>query len=199
MHALTSAFVSEFRILCRQFQKAPLTFLSSIAVLALGIGGTTAVFSALYAVALRSLPYPKAQELVVVHSQFPRLQMNRMGISPLDYFDLRKVKHLFSDAGAFFYLDLSRTGIDHAEKINAVATTTSMFETLRVRPNFGRYFSVNEERIGGRHVVILSDRYWRGAFGTDAGVLNKAIQLNGESYSVIGVMPQSFVFPDGAT
>src|SRR5579875_2385639 len=109
MHVLSSAFVSEVRILCRQFQKAPLIFLSSIAVLALGIGGTTAVFSALYAVALRSLPYSKSQELVVVHSQFPRLQMNRLGISPLDYLDLRKFKQLFSDAGAFFYLDLSRT------------------------------------------------------------------------------------------
>jgi hypothetical protein len=105
------------------------TFLSSIAVLALGIGGTTAAFSALYAVALRPLPYPKAQELVVVYSQFPRLQMNRLGVSPLDYLDLRKMNHAFSDAGAFFYLDLSRTGIDHAEKVNAVATTTSMFET----------------------------------------------------------------------
>jgi len=199
MDRFTASFVSDLRIMLRQFRRAPLMVLSCVAVLAVGLGVATAAFSALYAVALRPLPYPNPQQLVAVHSQFPRLQMTRLGVSPLDYLDLAKYKHLFSHVGGFFFLDLSRSGIDHAQKVNAVATTTSLFQTLEVRPALGRYFSPVEERPGGPHVVLLSDAYWRDAFGRDPHVLQKTLRLNGEYYSVIGVMPRSFSFPNDAT
>ena len=183
----------------RQFRKAPLPVCASIAVLAIGIGGASAAFSALYAVVLRPLPYPNPDQLVVVHSRFPRLQMDGLGVSPLDYLDLRQDKHLFSDAGAFFFLDLSRTGIAHAEKVNAIAVTASMFKTLGAHPQLGRYFTPVEERMGGPHVVILSHTYWQSAFGSDPNALGKTIRLNGEPYSIIGVMPRSFAFPNAVT
>jgi predicted permease len=199
MHELATALAADLRLTWRRFQKAPLSILCCIAVLALGLGGTTAVFSALYTVTLRPLPYPQPQQLVVVHSQFPRLHMDRLGVSPLDYLDLKKQKQLLSDAGAFFYLDLSRTGGEHAEKVNAIAATASLFETLRVRPALGRLFSPSEERTNGPHAVILSDGYWRAAFGGDRHVLGKMLRLNGELYPVVGVMPRSFAFPNNVT
>jgi len=76
----------------REFRKTPLILLSCIAVLAIGIGGATAAFSALYTIVLRPLSYPNPQQLVAVHSQFPRLQMDHSGVSPLDYLDLPNIK-----------------------------------------------------------------------------------------------------------
>lgn len=186
-------------LLPRQFRKAPLTLLSCIAVLSIGVGGATAAFSALYTVVLRPLPYLNPQQLVAVHSQFPRLQMDRLGVSPLDYLDLRQHKDLFSDAGAFFYLDLSRTGQRHAEKVNALAITSSLLTTFSVRPEIGRSFQRVEELPGGPHVVLLSHAYWQSAFGRDPNILRRSLELDGERYSVIGVMPPSFAFPNEVT
>jgi predicted permease len=185
--------------LTRGFRQSPLTLLSCIAVLAIGIGGATAAFSALYTVVLRPLPYPNAQQLVAVHSQFPRLHMDHWGVSPLDYLDLRRHGELFSDAGAFFYLDLSRTGQPHAEKVNALAITSSLLTTIGVRPQIGRSFQPAEEQPGGPHVVLISDAYWHSAFGRDPNILHRSLELNRERYSVIGVMPRSFAFPNDVT
>ncbi len=190
---------SEIRLAVRHFAKARLIWITCIVVLALGLGGTTAAFSALYAVVLRPLPYPDPSALVVVHSQFPRLQMTRLGVSPPDYRDLTQQSRLFSHAGVFFYLDLSRTGVPHAQKVNAIAATTSLFETLRVKPVIGRYFTAAEQQPGGPHAVLLSNSYWRAAFGRDPHILGKTMQLNGESYSIVGVMPASFRFPNEVT
>ena len=176
-----------------------LTSIACIGLLALGLGGTTAAFSALYAVALRPLPYPEPASLVVVHTQFPHLNMTKLGVSPPDYRDLSRFPDLFRDGGVFFYLDLSRTGIRHAQKVNAVATTASLFRTLDVKPELGRNFSDAEEQVGGPHAVLISDAYWRTAFGRDPGILARSIHLNGASYSIVGVMPPSFQFPNDAT
>ncbi|MGH9693120.1 MAG: hypothetical protein ACRD5Z_03175 [Bryobacteraceae bacterium] len=85
--------------------------MTCVLVLALGLGGATAAFSALYSVVLRPLPYPDPDALVAVHSQFPRLQMPKLGVSTPDYHDLGRYRRLFSNAGVFFHLDLSRTGV----------------------------------------------------------------------------------------
>ena len=183
----------------REFRKTPLILLSCIAVLAIGIGGATAAFSALYTIVLRPLSYPNPQQLVAVHSQFPRLQMDHSGVSPLDYLDLRQHKDLFSDAGAFFYLDLSRTGQLHAEKVNALAITSSLLTSFGVRPQIGRSFQPVEEQPGGPHVALLSDAYWKSTFGGDPNILRRSLELNGERYSVVGVMPRSFTFPNDVT
>lgn len=121
------------------------------------------------------------------------------GVSPLDYVDLRQHKNLFSDAGTFFYLDLSRTGQSHAEKVNALAITSSLLTTLDVRPQIGRSFQAVEECPGGAHVVLISDGYRQSAFGRDPNILQRSLELNGERYSVIGVMPRSFAFPNDIT
>jgi hypothetical protein len=185
--------------LLRQFRKASLSVIAAVILLGIGIGGVTAVFSALYTVVLRPLPYPDPERLVVVHSQFPKLQMDRLGVSPLDYLDLRTAKDLFSDAGAFYHLDLTRSGQAQAEKVNAVAATGSLFETLGAHPVLGRSFLSADERIGGHHVVIISEAYWRSVLGHDKNVLHRSLTLNGDRYSIIGVMPQSFSFPNDVT
>ena len=170
-----------------------------ILTLALGLGASTAVFSELYATVLRPLPYRSPDQLVAVHNRFPQLHLERLGTSPFDYLDLREHRELFSDIGLYYFLDLNHTGVDHPEKVNAVAMTSGLFRTLDVKPLFGRVFTGEEERYNGPHALLLSEPYWRTAYAGDPEILLRSMQLNGEDYRIIGVMPRSFQFPNDVT
>jgi putative ABC transport system permease protein len=183
----------------RQMCRRPAFTAVVILTLALGLGANTAVFSELYAVVLKPLPFRAPDELVAVHNRFPQLHAPRMGTSPFDYLDLREQHELFSGVGVYYFLDLNHTGVDHPEKVNAVAVTSALFRTLDVKPLIGRVFTPEEERFGGPHAVMLSEPYWRTAFAGDRQILRGSLQLNGEEYRIVGVMPRSFQFPNDVT
>lgn len=170
-----------------------------VATLALGLGASTAVFSELYATVLKPLPYPAPNQLVAVHNHFAQLPLARLGTSPFDLPDLREHRELFSDLGVYYFLDLNHTGLERPERVNAVAMTSSLFRTLGVKPLIGRIFTPEEERYNGPRALVLSESYWRNAFGGDAQILQRSMQLNGEEYRVVGVMPRSFRFPNDVT
>jgi putative ABC transport system permease protein len=190
-------FRADVRVAIRQARKHLSYSLTCIAVLALGLAANTAVFSIVYSTILKPPPYPEPGRLVVVHNRFP--QLPRMGISPLDYVELRSHQELFANAGAYYFLDLTRTGIERPVKVNAIAATSSLFDTLSVQPLLGRTFTSDEEQVQGPHAVLLSERYWRDQFGADPNILTRAFQLDGALYRVTGVMPQSFAFPNDVT
>jgi putative ABC transport system permease protein len=190
---------ADLRLALRQARRRPAFSLTCVTVLALGLGAGTAVFSALYAAVLRPLPYVDAGRLVAVHNRFPGLHLARLGASSLDYLDLREHRELFADAGAFYFQDLNRTGVERPEKVNAVAITASLFRTLGVRPLLGRNFTAEEERYHGPHAVMVSEAYWRSALGGDPRVLHRSLQLDGELYPIVGVMPPTFRFPNDVT
>ncbi|HEV8414473.1 MAG TPA: ABC transporter permease [Bryobacteraceae bacterium] len=189
--------MADVRLALRQARKHLGYSLTCVAVLALGLAAATAVFSALYSTILKPLPYPEPDRLVVVHNRFP--QLPRMGTSPLDYVELREHRELFSNAGAYYFLDLTRTGIERPVKVNAIAVTSSLFDTLGVHPLFGRTFTTDEERPQGPRAVILGERYWRSELAGDPDILNRTLQLDGQLYQIAGVMPQSFAFPNDVT
>ena len=170
-----------------------------ITVLAFGLGTCTTVFSALYSAVLKPLPYPDPDGLVLIYNRFPAVHLPNMKASPADYAALSRHQELFSSTGAYYFLDLSRSGIEIPEKVNAVAVTASLFRTLGVQPLVGRSFTDAEQRYRGPHAVILSDAYWHSAFGADAEVLNRTLMLNGEPYAIVGVMPGWFAFPNNVT
>jgi predicted permease len=194
-----SGLSNDIRFAVRQARKRALFSAACIAVLALGLGANTAIFSVLYSAVFQPLPYRDPGQLVAVHNRFPLLNLPRLGTSSLDYLDLREHRELFADAGAYYYLDLNRTGIDIPVKVNAVAATSSLFRTLGVQPLLGRLFNVQEQRYHGPHAVILSEDYWRTAFGADPEILNRSLLLDGELYPVIGVMPGWFQVPNNVT
>jgi putative ABC transport system permease protein len=194
---LTIGILADVRLALRQARKHLGYSLTCAGVLALGLGAATALFSALYSTILKPLPYPEPDRLVVVHNRFP--QLPRMGTSPLDYVELREHRELFSNAGAYYFLDLTRTGIERPVKVNAIAVTSSLFDTLGVHPLFGRTFTADEERPQGPRAVILSERYWRSELAGDPDILNRTLQLDGQLYQIAGVMPQSFAFPNDVT
>ncbi len=189
----------DVRLALRQAKHRPAYALTCIAVLAFGLGASTAVFSALYSAALKPLPYPDPDRLVVVRNRFPGSQLESMGASPADYFNLSQNRALFADAGAYYFLDLNLSGIDVPRKVNAVAVTSSLFHVLGAQPLLGRTFDDLEQRYRGPHAVILAEEYWESAFGRDPQILTRTLRLNGELYPVVGVMPKSFVFPNDVT
>ncbi len=196
---LPTGLLPDVRLALRQARKHLGYSLTCMAVLAFGLAAATVVFSVLYSTILKPLPYPEPDRLVVVHNRFPQLNLSRLGASPLDYVELRDHRELFSDAGAYYFLDLTRTGIERPVKVNAIAVTSSLFDTLGVQPLLGRTFAASEERPQGPHAVILSESYWRSQFGGDPKILSRSLQLDGELYQVAGVMPQSFAFPNDVT
>lgn len=194
---LTTGIFADLRIAFRQARKHLGYSLTCVAVLAFGLASSSAVFSVLYSTILKPLPYPEPDRLVAVHNRFP--QLPRLGTSPVDYVELREHRELFSDAGAYYFVDLTRTGIERPVKVNAIAVTSSLFDTLGVRPLIGRTFTADEERPQGPHAVILGERYWREQFAADPEILNRTLQLDGQRFQIAGVMPQSFAFPNDVT
>jgi len=192
-----TGLLGDVRLAFRQVRKHLGYSLTCVAVLAFGLAATTAVFAVLNATILKPLPYPEPDRLVAVHNRFP--QLPRMGMSPLDYVELRDHRELFSDAGAYYFLDPTRTGIERPVKVNAIAVTSSLFDTLGVQPLLGRTFTADEERPQGPRAVILSEGYWRDHFASDPDILTRTLQLDGELYQIAGVMPQSFAFPNDVT
>ena len=190
---------NDIRLALRQFRRRPLYAAACIVVLAFGLGAGTAVFSALYSAVLQPLPYPDPDRLVLIHNRFPALHAASMHASPADYAVLSGRHDLFASTAAYYFLDLSRTGIEIPQKVNAVAVTASLFGTLGVGPALGRGFTEAEQRFGGPHAVVLSDAYWHSAFGGDRHILSRALTLNGELYPIVGVMPKPFAFPNDVT
>jgi putative ABC transport system permease protein len=171
----------------------------ALAILTLGIGGSTAVFAVLYQVLLKPLPYPHAERLVFVHNSFPKSQVSTAGVSGFDYAAIKRHTDVFSSGGVYYWNDLTLTGLGAPRHINVVNASASVFDVLAVNPRLGRTFSQAEDEKGAAGTVVLSDGMWRGTFGGNAQVLGRVIHLNGAPYTVIGVMPPEFQFPSRET
>ena len=160
----------------------------AVIVLALGIGANTSIFSVVDAVLLRPLPYRDSGRLVTI-------LMNGEGpVSVANYIDWRDQGHSFSAMGAADYWSPNLTGIDAPENVTGLKVTQNLFPMLGIEPMLGRLFVEGEDKDGADREVILSYRLWQRRFSGDRKVLGKPIELDGNSYIVIGVMPQGFQF-----
>ena len=173
----------------RQLRKAPGFTLIAVLTLALGIGATAAIFSGLYGVVLRPLPFPHAERILFLwsldHGE-PR------SVSPGNFRELqrglRSIGHLAALRGADFTL----TRREGPERVDGVRATAEYFAALAAKPALGRVFAPGEDRPGRDRVAVLSHRLWHGRFAADPSVLGKPILLNGLPCTVIGVMPADF-------
>ena len=169
------------------------------AVLAIGIGATTAVFAILYDAILKPLPYRDAAQLVYVHNEFPQSQLSMTAESAPDFRDLSTHHEIFSETAAYYFNDFTMTGAGNAQHVDAVNASATLFPMLGIRPELGRAFTTEEDHYGAPHVMILSDALWRSAFGAQRKAIGRSVSLDGVPYQVIGVMPQDFNFPYPAT
>ena len=179
----------------RQLRKSPTFALTTILTLALGIGATTAIFSLVYAVMLKPLPFPEADRLVWLsqedHSTGSAIPES---LSYPDYFDWRAQNRTFSGLASFTGGNLTLTGIGEAQHLNSQTVSSSFFQVLGVSPVLGRDFLWEEEKPGHRG-VMLSYALWESRFGANRQVVGQPVTLNGQQYTVAGVMPASFNFP----
>jgi putative ABC transport system permease protein len=183
--------LQDLRYAIRTLVKSPSFMCIAVLTLALGIGANTAIFSAVNTVLLKPLPYPESDRLVEVLSAGP--QEPRFGISYPDLQSLRGMTQDFSAVGASSRERYNLTGAGDPQEVQAASVTADLFATLQARPEIGALFTAAEER---SPVALVSHSLWVTSFGRDPGIIGKAIALDGKSYTVIGVMPAGFHFPD---
>jgi putative ABC transport system permease protein len=164
--------------------------------LALGIGANTAIFSVINAVLLRPLPFAAPERLVAIGSTQTTDDSWKFGsLSYPDFADFRAQQAEFERMAAFYARGLTLQSGDGAARLGGAVVSADLFPLLGVNPILGRAFRLEEDRAGGGRVVMLSHGLWRNRFSADPGIVGRALSLNGESYTVAGVMPEGFRFP----
>jgi putative ABC transport system permease protein len=164
-----------------------------VLALALGIGANTAIFSVVNAVLLRPLPYDEADRLVFLSESSK--SMDEISVSYPNFSDWRNQNHVFEKIGVYNRNSYNLIGGGEPERILAAQASADLFGALRVQPAIGRVFTNEEDQPGGTPVVVLSYGLWQRRFGGQTGILNQQLTFNNKSYTVIGVMPQSFQYP----
>ncbi|HJT46279.1 MAG TPA: ABC transporter permease [Chthoniobacterales bacterium] len=187
--------LSEIKVALRGLAKSPGFTVIAIATLALAIGANTAVLSLVNALLIRPLPYKNPQQLVLIWEQFANQGLDRIPVSPPEYLDYQKELRSYDGIAAFDYVDLNLTGGEMPERVSGSVVSPSLFPLLGVSPIRGRTFTPEEAQAGRDDVVVISARLWQRRFNSDPTVLNSKINLNGRSYTVVGIMPASFEFP----
>ena len=192
--------MADLRFAARRLRRRPGFTVAAVTVAALGIGATTAVFSAIDAAMLRPLPFTRAAELVTLTdvnvpfdpetARFPRSA--RRGV---DITDVAAMKEVFSSAGAYAAGGLDLGDPVNPQRLRVGVVTTGFFAALGVRPQVGRTFDDAEGKPHGPRVVLLSDALWARRFGRGA-MLGKSIDLGGARYTVVGIMGPEFNFPN---
>jgi predicted permease len=191
----------DIRYASRQLLRSPGFTVVAVLTLALGIGATTAIFTLVYDVMLRPLPFPQADRLLTIEEKvaewsniYPTLPVSA------NHFTFWQRNNRSFDSIAIMQQGSVPLGAgDRPVQVGVVSATPGIFSVLSVQPQLGRAFTINEAQLGHERVAILMYDLWREQFGGDPGVVGKTIPLNGFPYTVIGVMPQSFHMPSVQT
>jgi putative ABC transport system permease protein len=187
---------ADLRYGLRGLAKRPAFTAIALLTLALGIGVNSAIFSAVDSILLRPLPLKDPERLVSVWEQTLRDGIQQNQAAPANFFDLQTQNQVFEQIGAYGPDDVNLTGDGEPERLDGQVVTANVFSILGVAPALGRTFSPDEDQPGQEHVVVLSDALWQRRFNGDPSIINRAITLNGESFTVIGIMPRGFFFPE---
>ena len=185
--------MQDLRFALRQLLKNPGFTAVAVLTLALGIGANTAIFSVVNAVLLRPLAFPESDRLLWLSEGNARA--GSFPISFPNYTDWRAQQTVFEDLGVYNWGSYNLVGSGEPKSLFAGQMTASALATLRAQPALGRLFSTNEDQPGAPRVIVLSHALWQNQFGGDPAVLNRAVSLDGDSYTVVGVMPAGFAFP----
>ncbi len=187
----------DLRYAVRQLRKAPGFTLVAVLTLALGIGANTAIASAVYAMLLRSLPFHDAGRLVLIRETHPRAGV--LSASYQDFLDWRAHAKSFESMGAYSdvhhgYSQLVPGGAQ-PQSVRTVPASADLFPTLGIQPEIGRGFLPAEDTDSGLHTAILSHRLWESRFAADPGVVGRAVEIDGQSFTIVGVMPAGRQYP----
>ncbi|HEX5180939.1 MAG TPA: ABC transporter permease [Gemmatimonadaceae bacterium] len=192
---LVAAVARDARVALRAILKSPGFAITSIVCIALGVGVTTMILSAVDAMLVRPLPYPNARQLVSVYAQNVSHDYHRVNVSYKDYVSWRDENRSLLALGIWTWATITIT-TGESERVSGAAVSANLFSLLGVRPMLGRGFRPEEERLASSDVVLLGYGLWQRRFGGDSSIVGRTISMDGRPHLVAGVMPPGFSFPD---
>jgi putative ABC transport system permease protein len=193
-----AALIQDLKFALRLIVKNPFFAAAAIIVLALGIGANTALFSVVNAVLLRPLPYEDANRLVQLwHTPPPKAfpGLTRFSLSAANALDWKAQSHSFENMAVYTFSGYNLSGRDVPESVRAAKVGADFFAVLRAQPAMGRVFTAEEDHPGHDHEVILTYGLWKSRFAADPTIVNQTVKLEGETYTVVGVMGPQFQMP----
>jgi putative ABC transport system permease protein len=193
---LIQDLLQDLRYAARILRKSPAFTVAAVLTLALSIGANTAIFSVVNAVLLRPLPFQNPDRLVMVWEDLSFMGFPQNTPAPANFIDWKNRNHVFEDMAAMHGDLMNLTGDGQPEEVEVKLVTANFFPLLGVRPLAGRTFLPEEDRSGAAHVVLLSRGLWVRRYGANPQIVGKAILLSGEKYTVVGILPLGFDFPD---
>jgi putative ABC transport system permease protein len=185
----------DLRYALRMLAKNPGFTIVAVIALALGIGANSAIFSVVNTVLLQPLPYKDSDRLVMVWEDASKHGYPRDTPAVANYIDWRDQNQVFEGMAAIADQSFNLTGAGDPERLEGRRVSANLFSLLGVDPQLGRAFANEEDQPNSNRVAIISHRLWQRRFGSDANIVGKALTLNGESVTVVGVMPSQFQFP----
>lgn len=191
-------FLQDLRFAARMLSKNLGFTLLSVLVLALGIGANTSIFSVVNAAMLQPLPYADADRIVQVWHTPPQKQFfgrRQFAVSIANFLDWKSQQHVFEHISLYRFTSLNLASTNQPEAIAGAAVTDGFFSVLGIGSLLGRVFTADEMEPGHDHVIVLSYAIWQSHFGADPTIIGRTVPFNSESYTVIGVMPERFIYP----
>ena len=190
--AIRTNFLAAFRFM----RRSPSFSATVILTLALGIGANSAVFSAIDAIVLRPLAFPRGDELVEIQQHDFKSKQPSTFVAPQRLEDWNRLNSTFQVISGYYADELTLTSGEFPEKITEAMVAPRFLQLWGIPPALGRDFTADEQKFGGPHAILVTDRFWRNHLHADPAAVGKPLRLGSYSYIVIGVMPPTFLFPD---
>jgi putative ABC transport system permease protein len=194
--ALPESIGFNLRAAMRFLRRSPSFSAAVVLTLGVGIGANSAVFSAVDAVILRSLPYPDGDRLVALWQQDSLHRDGNSSVAPVRLEDWNRMNSTFQAISGYYIDDLSETSGSLPERVKEALVAPRFLRVLEVSPVVGRNFLPEEERFGGPGAVLISYGFWQRRFHGDPGAIGQKLHVGISSYSIVGVMPKLFAFPN---
>lgn len=193
------AILRDVRYGVRTLMKSPgLTLVATIA-LTFGIGLTTTMFSIVYGALMKGLPFPDGDRIVDVHRNNPTTGARRMSMPISDYVEYRDHQQSLDAIGAFYTGTVNVSGTGEAERFTGAFLTASVLQVAPARPVLGRAIQPGDDTPGGPRVAVIGYGVWQRRFGGDPNVIGQVLRANGMPYTIVGVMPEGYLFPDNVS
>jgi predicted permease len=194
---LIDSIAGDVRYAARQLRRNPGFATVAILTLALGIGATTAIYSLVQAVLLRSLPYGHADRLVYLYTPIAHFNLPIEGFTPsnADFLDIRRLNHSFASMTLFGLKTDNLATPEDVQRVDAATVDANFFSTLEAAPALGRVIDAEDNQPGRQHVAVISQSLWHSLFADSPDVLNHSVMLNGSAYHIVGVMSHEFEYP----
>lgn len=190
-----TSVLQDIRYSYRAAVKSPGFTLVALLTLALGIGATSSIFSIVNAVLLRPLPFREADRLITITNDFTGQNVSHLGVSAPEFFEYREQSQIFENVAAVTPIMTNLTGVGQPERIRYCMASPAYFLMLGVEPALGRCFVPEDEQPGINEITVISYNMWQRRFGGDLSIIGKALILDDDLYTVVGVLPRNFQAP----